>query len=113
MAYDPARSARPLKYESGGGVKGRMRISLMGLMLVVIVIACGLAALRDPSELTSSLVFTAAVSPPGRGDHRDLAGPSSVVGGLRCIRPVGVVPRLRFEARCTSAPEAIDDVPAP
>src|SRR3954454_8529724 len=39
-----------------------MSISLMGLMLVVIVIACGLAALKDPSELTSSLVFTAAVS---------------------------------------------------
>jgi hypothetical protein len=39
----------------------RPRFSILGLMAVILLVALGLAALKSPSELRASLVFTATV----------------------------------------------------
>ena len=40
----------------------RFRFSVAGLMAVILLLAVGMAALRDPAELWASVIFTAAVT---------------------------------------------------
>jgi hypothetical protein len=40
----------------------RIRFSVAGLMAVILLLAVGMAALRDPTELWASAIFTAAVT---------------------------------------------------
>ena len=40
----------------------RPRLSILGMMAAIVVIALGFAALRNPTVLTASLIFTATVT---------------------------------------------------
>ncbi len=76
----------------------RLRISVAGLMAVVLFLACGLAALRTPTTLWSRAVFSTSLgllalaglgALYGRGETRSFCGGFALVGGAYLAMALG------------------------